>query len=47
MPSFVILDVKSKMSQEAHIWLPAAYQMVKQVFIDHTPCHQFTKRQLL
>jgi hypothetical protein len=36
-----------KMSEEAHVWLPAVCQMVKQVYIDHTLCTVFKKRQLL
>jgi hypothetical protein len=36
-----------KMSKEAHVWLPIACKMVKQVYIDHTACAKFTKRQLL
>jgi hypothetical protein len=35
------------MSIEAHVLLPAVCEMVKQVYIDHTTCHQFTKRQLV
>jgi hypothetical protein len=48
MSFVIVLDVTIiKMSQEAHVWLPAVCQTVKQVYIDHTPCGQLTKRQLL
>jgi hypothetical protein len=43
--SLVIYGVK--MSQEAHLGLPAVWQMIKQVYIDHTPCPEFIKRQLV
>jgi hypothetical protein len=35
---------KIKVSEEANVWLPAACQTIKQVYIDHTPCGQFTKK---
>jgi hypothetical protein len=36
------------MSKEAHVWLLAAFQMVKQVYdIDQTPGAVFKKRQWL
>jgi hypothetical protein len=38
---------KIKISEKACVWLPAAYQMIKQIYIDHTPCAQFTKRCFL
>jgi hypothetical protein len=31
------------MSEEAHVWLPAASQMVNQVYMDHTPCSVLKK----
>jgi hypothetical protein len=36
-----------KMSEEAHVWLPAVCQMVEQVYIDHNPCAVFKKRLTL
>jgi hypothetical protein len=42
---FIFGDIK--MRKELHLWLPPACQMVKQLYIDHTPCALFTKRQLL
>jgi hypothetical protein len=36
-----------KMSEEAHVWLPAVCWMVKQVYIDHNPCAVFKKKLTL
>jgi hypothetical protein len=36
-----------KISEEARVWLPAVCQMVKPVYINHTLCAVFKKRQLL
>jgi hypothetical protein len=41
--SLVIYGVK--VSEEAHLWLPSECNMLKQVYIHHTPCPKFTKRQ--
>jgi hypothetical protein len=36
-----------KVTEEAHVWVPAMSLMVKQVYIDDTAWDVFTVRQLL
>jgi hypothetical protein len=36
-----------KVTEEAHVWVPAVCQMVRQVYIVHSACPVVTKRPLL
>ena len=43
----VVYGVKINEEAEMYGWLPAASQMVKHVYIDHSPFAQFTSRGLM
>jgi hypothetical protein len=40
---FALMMYVVKISEGAHVWLPAVCQMVKQVYIDHNSCAVFKK----